>query len=140
MDYLNAGADTLSFHVEAAKHAHRICSKIKAAGKRAGVALNPGTHHSAIEYLSDVMDQVTIMTVNPGFSRQSHLNVVHRKIEEIVKFREKHDLSFDIMVDGGVNHTNAADLLRMGVQAVVAGGAVFNYEDYREAIQKIKTP
>lgn len=138
LDYLNAGADVLTFHHEAAIHSHRICMKIKEFGKKAGIALNPGTNWSSIEYLLSVADQVTIMAVNPGFSRQPHLPIVHKKIAELAKFREENKLSYDIMVDGGVSAENVQALKQMGTDIVVAGGAVFNYENYTDAVQKIK--
>lgn len=138
-DYLNAGADTLSFHQEVAIHPHRICSKIKEAGKRAGVALNPSTHWNTIEFLLPILDQVTIMSVNPGFSRQAHLTIVHKKIFELAKFRRENNLNFDIMVDGGVSPDNVNKLAQLGTDIVVAGGAVFNHENYKEAIAKIKS-
>ncbi|WP_186646271.1 ribulose-phosphate 3-epimerase [Fluviispira vulneris] len=138
-NYLSAGADTLSFHIETAIHPHRICSKIKETGKRAGIVLNPSTHWKDIEYLLPILDQVTLMTVNPGFSRQAHLPLVHKKISELSQFRSDNNLKFDIMVDGGVNHENANTLNKLGVDIVVAGGAVFNFENYKEAIAKIKS-
>jgi ribulose-phosphate 3-epimerase len=138
-DYLNAGADTLSFHQEVAKHPHRICMKIKETGKRAGIALNPSTHWNSIEYLLPILDQVTIMAVNPGFSRQTHLTIVHKKISELSKFRSENNLKFEIMVDGGVNTDNVKLLTQLGTDIIVAGGAVFNFENYKEAITKLKS-
>jgi ribulose-phosphate 3-epimerase len=137
-DYLDAGADTLSFHQETAIHPHRMCTQIKESGKRAGIALNPATHWNTIEYLLPILDQVTIMSVNPGFSRQAHLSIVHKKISELSKFRQENNLKFDIMVDGGVNPDNVQILAQLGTDIIVAGGAVFNYENYKDAIFKIK--
>lgn len=137
-DYLNAGADILCFHPEVALHSHRICMKIREKGKKAGVALNPGTHWNTVEYLLPCVDVVTVMAVNPGFSRQEHLSIVHKKIAELAAFRTAHQLNFEIQVDGGVNAENAFALAELGVDSVVAGGAVFNYKDYKEAISKIK--
>lgn len=137
-DYINAGADTLSFHIECALHAHRICSKIKEANRRAGVALNPSTHWRDIEYLLADIDQVTIMTVNPGFSRQAHLPFVHKKINELSQYRKQNNLNFEIQVDGGVTQENSSLLLALGTDVVVAGGAVFNYPNYKIAIDNIK--
>lgn len=137
-DYIDAGADVLSFHQETALHPHRICMKIKESGKKAGIALNPSTHWNTIEYLLPILDQVTIMSVNPGFSRQNHLSIVHKKISELSKYRKENNLYFDIMVDGGVNSDNVKILKQLGTDIIVAGRAVFNYENYAEAIQKIK--
>ena len=138
-NYIDAGADTLSFHQETALHPHRICMKIKESGLKAGIALNPSTHWNTIEYLLPVLDQVTIMSVNPGFSRQAHLSTVHKKIAELSKYRHENNLNFEIMVDGGVNSENVNKLAQLGTDIIVAGGAIFNYENYNEAIFKIKS-
>ena len=138
-DYLNAGADILTFHIESTPHAHRLCTKIKDFGKKAGVALNPATHWKDVEFLLTEIHQVTVMTVNPGFSRQPHLNLVHKKIEELSAYRKQNGLSFEIQVDGGVHHENAATLKALGVDTVVAGGAIFNFSDYKEAVDRIKS-
>ncbi len=137
-DYLQAGADVLTFHQEAALHSHRICMKIKEAGKKAGIAINPGTHWQTIEYLLPMLDQVTIMAVNPGFSRQQHIPSVHDKIATLTKLKKDKQLTFDIMVDGGVNTENIYTLKQLGTDIIVAGGAIFNFENYTEAVQKIK--
>ena len=137
-DYLNAGADTLSFHIECALHAHRICAKIKEAQKRAGVVLNPSTHWKDVEYLLGDIDQVTIMAVNPGFSRQAHLPLVHKKISELAQYRKQNNLNFDIQVDGGVTDKNSYLLHTLGTDIVVAGGAVFNYPDYKIAVDNLR--
>lgn len=138
-DYISAGADTLSFHQEAAVHPHKICTKIKELGKKAGIALNPSTHWNTIEYLLPILDQVTIMSVNPGYSRQSHLSFVHQKIIDLSKFRKEKNLNFDIMVDGGVNCDNISTLAKIGCDIIVAGGAIFNQNNYKEAILKLKS-
>jgi ribulose-phosphate 3-epimerase len=137
-DYLSAGSDSLTFHIESAIHAHRICEKIKLSGKRAGVALNPTTHWKDIEFLLTELDSVTIMTVDPGFSNQKHLSFVHKKISELDKFRKNNNLSFDIQVDGGVNVNNAAVLKKLGANVLIAGGAIFKESDYTSAILKLK--
>ncbi len=137
-DYLKAGADILTFHIEAARHAHRMCIKIKEVGKKCGVALNPATHWKDIEYLLSELDQVTVMAVNPGFSRQAHLPLVHQKIRELADYRAQHNLKFEIQVDGGVSHENVQLLSRLGANVFVAGGAIFNFSDYKAAIDKIK--
>ena len=137
-DYLNAGADTLSFHIETAQHAHRICAKIQEMSKRAGVVLNPATHWKDIEFLLPSIDQVTIMSVNPGFSRQKHLSIVHKKIQELSQYRVQNNLNFEIQVDGGVTPENSILLQNLGAEVIVAGGAVFNGGDYKQSIQNLK--
>lgn len=137
-DYLNAGADTLSFHIEAARHAHRLCSRIRQAGKRAGIALNPATHWQNIEFLLPELDQVTIMTVNPGYSRQQHLTSMHPKIREFADFCRAQKYAIDIVVDGGVNLGNAGTLAQLGATTLVAGGAVFNGGSTVEAVAALR--
>lgn len=137
-DYINAGADILCFHPEVAFHSHRLCMKVREKGKKVGVALNPATHWNTVEYLLPCVDVVTVMAVNPGFSRQQHLPIVHKKIAELSAFRQANQLNFEIQVDGGVNAENAPVLFGLGVGSVVAGGAVFNHNDYKEAIQRIQ--
>lgn len=137
-DYLNAGADTLSFHIEAARHAHRLCTRIKQAGRRAGIALNPATHWQNIEFLLPELDQVTIMTVNPGYSRQQHLTSMHSKIREFANFCRAENYAIDICIDGGVNLGNAGTLAQLGANMLVAGGAVFNGENMVDAVQALR--
>lgn len=138
MDYLDAGADSLSFPIESAIHPHRICAKIKEKGKRAGVVLNPHTHWKTIEFLLSEIDIVIVMAVNPGFSFQKHLNFVHKKISELNEYRKEHSLSFEIQVDGGVNPQNALILQQLGADNLVAGGAIFKHKNYKEAICALK--
>lgn len=137
-DYITAGANSLSFHIESAIHAHRMCEKIKSKNVRAGVALNPATHWKDIEFLLEELDLVTVMTVDPGFSHQKHLNFVHKKIFELNEYRKNHNLSFEIQVDGGVNTNNASILKQLGANILVAGGAIFKEKDYGIAISKLK--
>lgn len=137
-DYLNAGADTLSFHIEAARHAYRLCTRIKQAGRRAGIALNPSTHWQNIEFLLPELDQVTIMTVNPGYSRQQHLTSMHSKIREFANFCRAQNYAIDICVDGGVNLGNAGTLAQLGATMLVAGGAVFNGGSAVEAVEALR--
>lgn len=137
-DYLDAGADTLSFHIESAIHAHRICEKIKSKNKRAGIALNPSTHWKDLEFILEEIDSVTVMTVDPGFSHQKHLQFVHKKIFELNEYRQNNNLSFDIQIDGGVNAENASILRNLGANILVAGSAIFKEKDYAAAISKLK--
>jgi ribulose-phosphate 3-epimerase len=137
-DYLQAGADTLSFHIEAARHAHRLCNRIRQAGRRAGIALNPSTHWQNIEFLLPELDQVTIMTVNPGYSRQQHLTTMHPKIQELSAFCRERNYAIDIVVDGGVSLNNAGTLAKLGATTLVAGGAVFNGGSTTEAVAALR--
>jgi len=137
--YLEAGADVLSFHPEAALHAHRMATAIRSKGKRAGVALNPSTHWREIEYLLPVLDQVTVMAVNPGFSRQAHIPEMAGKVRELTEYCRTRGLAVDIQVDGGVNPGNARHLVESGANILVAGGAVLGKPDYRAAIDALRS-
>jgi ribulose-phosphate 3-epimerase len=137
-DYIRAGADTLTFHPEVARHAHRLCQAIRDKGKRSGVALNPGTPWQSIQWLLPVLDQVTVMAVNPGYSRQPHIPEMSQKVAELVQHCQREDFKIDIQVDGGVNPENARGLIAKGASVLVAGGAVMGKPDYRTAINALR--
>ena len=120
--YAEAGADILTAHVEAGPHIHRTLQAIRAAGMKAGVALNPGTPADAVAPLMDVADLICVMTVNPGFGGQSFLDMTPkiRAIREMVGDREIH-----IEVDGGVDPATAPTVVAAGADVLVAGSAVF---------------
>jgi ribulose-phosphate 3-epimerase len=136
--YLDAGADTLTFHPEVAFHAHRLCGHIRALGKRAGLALNPGTPWQSVEPMLHFVDQVTVMAVNPGYSRQAHIPEMTDKISALSARLKSKGLAVDIQVDGGVNSLNAQRLVRSGATHLVAGGAVMGTPDYRKSISEIR--
>lgn len=137
-EYLAAGADTLTFHPEVSFHAHRICNAIREKGKRAGVALNPSTHWQTIEYLLPSLDQVTVMAVNPGYSRQAHIPEMAHKVAALSDFCRTRGLVVDIQVDGGVNPGNARHLVESGATVLVAGGAVMGKPDYGAAVRALR--
>ena len=135
--YLDAGADTLSFHPEMSFQPYRLCSDIIAKGKKVGIALNPGTSWTSVEYLLPLVHQVTVMTVNPGASFQSHLTDMHRKIAELASFKAKHSLSFEIQVDGGVSSENIKTLFNLGARVFVSGGSFFKGKNEKAALQTL---
>jgi ribulose-phosphate 3-epimerase len=125
--FAQAGAGTISVHVEATVHLHRTLSRIRQLGLRAGVAINPATPLSAIGEVFDVLDQVIIMSVNPGFGGQSF---IPRSLDRIADLRAQlGDRAVDIEVDGGVDLSNAATLVRAGASILVAGASVFGTPD-----------
>jgi ribulose-phosphate 3-epimerase len=139
--FARAGADTITVHVEASVHLHRTIQQIKALGKRAGVALNPHTHESAIDHVLDDLDLVLVMSVNPGFGGQSFIPAVVRKIAALRRRLEERGRplsSIDIEVDGGINASTAADVAAAGANLLVAGSAVFGQRDYRAAMDGIR--
>lgn len=125
-DFAEAGADLITVHAEACKHLDRTVSAIKEKGVLAGVALNPATPLSAIEWILPKVDMVLIMSVNPGFGGQAYIPYVTDKIRELKQMIDKKGLKTDIEVDGGINHENAAEVLAAGANIIVAGSAVFS--------------
>ncbi|MEH6653405.1 ribulose-5-phosphate 3-epimerase [Loktanella salsilacus] len=120
--YADAGADILTAHIEAGPHIHRTLQAIRAAGMKAGVALNPGTPADAVADLMDVADMVLVMTVNPGFGGQKFIDMTAkiRRVRELIGDRDIH-----IQVDGGVDPVTAPLVVEAGADVLVAGSAVF---------------
>ena len=135
---VKAGADVVTVHVEATPHIHRALQLIKAAGAKAGVVINPGTSVSAIEAVLGQVDQVLVMTVNPGFGGQAFIPATLDKVRQLADLRQKQGYSYLIEVDGGVNDKTAADCLEAGADILVAGSYVFGHSDPAQAIQTLK--
>ena len=121
--YAKAGADMIVAHFEAGPHPHRTLQAIRATGAKAGIALNPGTPASAIEYLLDLCDMVLVMSVNPGFGGQKFITSSIRKVAQVGEMIG--DRPIHIQVDGGVDPTTVGDLAKAGADCFVAGSAVF---------------
>ena len=121
-DFADAGADVITAHVEAGPHIHRTLQAIRAAGCKAGVALNPGTPATAVEELLDLTDLVCVMTVNPGFGGQKFIDMTSkiRTLRKMIGDRPIH-----IEIDGGVDPTTAPLVAAAGADVLVAGSAVF---------------
>jgi len=144
--FAQVGADVITAHVEAGPHIHRTVQAIRNAGAKAGVALNPGTPASAVEYLLDMVDMVCVMTVNPGFGGQKF---IHSQVEKVRSLRAMiGDRPVHIEIDGGVDPTTAPLVAAAGADVLVAGSAVFkggsvsdpapygaNIKAIREAVQ-----
>lgn len=128
-DYQACGADLLTVHAEACKHLHSTIMQIKALGMKAGVALNPATPLSAIEYVLGDIDMILVMSVNPGFGGQSFIPSSIEKIKEVKAMLKERNLDIDIQVDGGVTLTNVSDVIEAGANIIVAGSAVFNGDE-----------
>lgn len=121
--FAKAGADLISFHVEAGPHPHRTLQAIKAQGKQAGIVLNPGTPASAIEALIADVDLILLMTVNPGFGGQSFIRSVVEKVAQVKALIGDRPIALEI--DGGVTPETAPLVVKAGANALVAGSAVF---------------
>ncbi len=134
--FAKAGSDIITVHVEAGPHIHRSLQAIRALGKKAGVTLNPGTSVSTLENVIDMVDLVLVMSVNPGFGGQSFIKSQLDKIAAVRALCGGRPI--DIEVDGGVTPDNAADVVRAGANALVAGSAVFKGGRYKENIEAIR--
>jgi ribulose-phosphate 3-epimerase len=124
-EFARAGADIISIHVEATPHIHGALQKIRAAGVKPSVVINPGTPVEAIKNILNLVDQVLVMTVNPGFGGQAFLPETMGKIRELVALREANQLNFDIEVDGGIDDKTIQMAREAGANVFVAGSYVF---------------
>ena len=123
--FAEAGADILTVHPEAGPHLHRTLQRIKAAGKRAGVSLNPATPVSAVDHVLDIVDLVLVMTVNPGFGGQSFIASQLDKIAALRRMIDGAGRPIDLEVDGGITARTAPDAIAAGADVLVAGTATF---------------
>lgn len=135
-DFVDAGADLITVHAEACRHLHRVVHQIKKAGVKVGVALNPATPLSVLEYVLQDVDMVLVMTVNPGFGGQSFIESMPRKIRELRSMINERGLDVDIQVDGGINVNTLPLVLEAGANIIVAGSAVFK-GDITENVKKL---
>lgn len=136
-DFAKAGADYISVHAEACTHLHRTVGLIKEHNVKAGVALNPATALSSIDWVLDELDFILIMSVNPGFGGQSFIENSLEKIEIFRNIVDEEDYDILIQIDGGVNENTVESIVEAGADVLVAGSAIFNTDDYAEAIRKI---
>ena len=123
--FIDAGADWITFHAEAAVHAHRLVSVIHDAGKKAGISIVPSTPVSSILELLPFVDLVLIMTVNPGFGGQEKILSCLEKVRELKKIKHERDFSYIVSVDGGVNAKTLPLVIDAGTDLVVSGSAFF---------------
>lgn len=137
-DFIDAGADWISVHVEEGYHLDRTINLIKGFGKKAGVVLNPATSLDCIRYILPELDYVLLMTVNPGFGGQSFIEYCKDKIKTLRKIIDDEKLSCKIEIDGGVKASNIRELKECGADIFVAGSAVFKSEDYGKTISEMK--
>ena len=137
-DFVKAGADIITVHVEASPHCKSTIKAIKELGARAGVSLNPSTPLSAIEWVLTDIDMVLLMTVNPGFGGQAYLPQMTGKIELLRSQLVRSGLSVDIEVDGGIKTDNVAEVVRAGANVIVSGSGIFKTEDYGRTISEMR--
>ncbi|MCV3315087.1 ribulose-phosphate 3-epimerase [Pediococcus ethanolidurans] len=137
--FCQAGADIVGVHVESTPHIYRALEMIKQHGVKAEVVLNPGTPISLVEDVLPIVDQVLIMTVNPGFGGQKFISQMIPKIQRLNQLRQTGENNFAIEVDGGINDNNVASVYKAGADIAVAGSYVFNSDDPIAQIKKLKT-
>ncbi|WP_343289430.1 ribulose-phosphate 3-epimerase [Wolbachia endosymbiont of Encarsia formosa] len=144
--FINAGADIITIHAEAEIHLERLVRKIKSYKDinytkktiQVGVSIVPSTSPSVLEYIIHELDIVLIMTVNPGFGGQEFIHSQLSKISTVRKMIQDRNLKTQVSVDGGVNFSNASDVIKAGANILVAGSAIFKAEDVKKTINDLK--
>lgn len=136
--FSEAGADIITVHYESDIHLDRTIKYIKSLGKKAGVAINPSTPVSVLEYVIRSADMVLIMSVNPGFGGQSFISYSLEKIQQVKKLADLYNPNLFIEVDGGVDKSNIKDVIKAGANVIVAGSAVFKNNNIEENINSLK--
>ncbi len=136
--FAQAGADIMTIHAESTLHIHGALQKIKAAGMKAGVVINPGTPVSAIESVLSLVDQVLIMTVNPGFGGQAFIPEMLEKVAKVAQLRDEKGYDFDIEVDGGVDNETIKACYDAGANVFVAGSYLFKASDLAAQVETLR--
>jgi len=136
--FAEAGADYITFHVEACVHAHRIVQSIRSCGKKPGLSIVPSTPLSALEELLPDIDLVLVMTVNPGFGGQAMIPSALEKARRLVELRKERGLDFLVSIDGGVNAATIDAVRKTGIDVIVAGSAFFGATDKAAFIRELR--
>lgn len=139
VEFVKAGASNVSIQAEATVHLHRAIYQIKEAGATAGVVLNPGSPLSLIEHVLPDVDLILLMTVNPGFGGQKFIRNVLPKVRSLRKALDEIGSKAIIEVDGGIASDTVAEVVAAGARLLVAGNAVFKKEDYKKAIEDLRS-
>jgi ribulose-phosphate 3-epimerase len=136
--FVQAGAQMVSVHVEADAHLHRTVMSIKAAGAQAGVVLNPSTPVGAVEEALQFVDYVLVMSVNPGFGGQQFIPQSLDKVRRLRQMITERQLNVRIEIDGGVDRSNIEKVVAAGAEIIVAGSAVFGKPDAEAAVRELR--
>jgi ribulose-phosphate 3-epimerase len=136
--FVQAGASMVSVHVEAARHLHRTLTFIKSLGARAGAVLNPSTPALALEDVANVVDFVLVMSVNPGFGGQAFIPHSLEKVRRVRRLLDAAGSAAVIEIDGGIDQSNAADVVAAGATILVAGHAIFGSGDAEAATRRLR--
>ena len=137
-DFIAAGADIITIHIEAANHLHRLVQKVKSSGVKVAVSLNPATPLNTLEEILPELDMVLLMSVNPGFGGQSFIPATLNKIARLKEMIDAKKLQIDIQVDGGINLETAPKVIKHGANILVAGSAVYGSNDIKGTIAQLK--
>ena len=135
-DFVTEQTEYITVHQEACRHINRTLQHIRSLDVKPGVAVNPGTPVSALEYVLEDADLILIMSVNPGFGGQKFIPSALRKAQELTVLKEKHGLNFRIEIDGGINLANAKTVIDAGVEILVAGSSVFKADDVSARVKE----
>ncbi len=138
MPFKEAGADILTFHVEADRHCHRTLQQIRAAGMQAGIALNPGTPVAMVEHVLPICDLVLVMSVNPGAGGQKFIPEALRKVARLRELAEAAGYGYEIEVDGGINEETARLTVEAGATMLVSGSSIFRAADPAALIARMR--
>jgi ribulose-phosphate 3-epimerase len=136
--FAEAGAASITVHVEAVVHLHRVVHLIKSLGVKAGVALNPATPVSALEQIAGDLDYVLVMTVNPGFGGQTFIPRSESKVRAVRELLQREGSTAPIEVDGGIDTGTAPGIVAAGADILVAGNAIFGSSDPERAIRELR--
>lgn len=136
--FVKAGAQMVSIHIEADPHAHRTLSAIRAAGAQAGIAINPGTSLSAIEESLKFADYVLLMSVNPGFGGQKFIPESLDKLRRLRRMINERGLKLRIEIDGGIDADNIAEVAAAGAEIIVSGSAIFGADNPGTALRQLR--
>ena len=136
--FRKAGADILIVHIETCRNLHRNIQQIKSLGMKAGVAINPHTPARALSEIMEDIDEVCVMSVNPGFGGQKFIDHTYKKVRELKKMIHERALHIQIEIDGGVTLENAAGIVHAGADVLVAGNTVFKSSDPKKIIDQLR--
>lgn len=136
--FIDLGASSITFHVEAEPHLQRMLDYIRKRSVKAGLVLNPSTSLSTLEYSLEYCDLIMLMTVNPGFPAQQFIPEMYGKIEALRKMIDKGGYNIELELDGGINEDTAKRAIDAGATVLVAGNAIFASDDPIQAIQKLR--
>ena len=128
-DYVTDRTEYIVVHAEAAVHLDRALRLIKSLGVKCGAALNPATPPDTLDYVFDLVDQVLVMSVNPGFGGQAFIRASLKKLRKLAKIRESRGLDFKLAVDGGISRANVMEVIDAGAEIVIAGSSILNAPD-----------